>query len=366
MATSPMESILSGNIYKMSEIKYSKIAIVKLSAMGDIIHSMVVLQYIKKANPNIQIDWIVEKGFVPLLENNPDIDNILPVNLKAIKKNKILLFEEIKKLKMYAQNNYDIVIDMQGLLKSAMVSKILGPNVGFDKKSIREKIASLFYEKSFFVPYSENVILRNMHLMSFSLDIGVEKNALMHKKVFLFFSKEDRDKTESYIQEGQKTILHILGSSWDSKIYPKKSFIEIINALEGNHLLVWGNNNEKAYADHVAKHTKARMLPAMNLNELKALISKADLVIGADSGPTHMAWAMNRPSITIFGPTPSKRNVFATDINKTIDCGKEIDPLNLDKKDYCIENIKPFKIIDMAKILLDRKYTTQINNGEIK
>ena len=69
-----------------------KIAIVKLSAMGDIIHAMVALQYIKKENPSIQIDWIVEQGFAQVLENNPHIDNILTVNLKALKKNNWLFF----------------------------------------------------------------------------------------------------------------------------------------------------------------------------------------------------------------------------------------------------------------------------------
>ena len=326
-----------------------KIAIVKLSALGDIVHAMVVLQFIKQAIPNSSIDWIIEERFANVLEHNPYIDTIHCVNLKALKKDKFKFFAELKKIKKYAQNNYDIVIDMQGLLKSAIVSKILGPNVGFDKKSIREKIASLFYAKSFFVPYSENVILRNMDLVSSSLNIDVEKNALTHKEVFLFFSKEDMHKTASYIKEDQKTIIHILGSSWDSKIYPKEKFIDIINAMEGNHLLVWGNNDEKAYSNYVAEHTQAQILPQMNLNELKALISKADLVIGGDSGPTHFAWAMNRPSITIFGPTPSKRNVLETKINKIIDCGKAIDPLKLNKKDFCIHNIDPEKIVKLAK-----------------
>jgi len=326
-----------------------KIAIVKLSALGDIVHAMVVLQFIKQAIPHSSIDWIVEERFSSVLEHNPYIDTIHCVNLKALKKNKNKFFAELKKIKKYAQNDYDIVIDMQGLLKSAIVSKILGPNVGFDKNSIREKIASLFYGKSFFVAYSENVILRNMNLVSSSLKIDVEKNALADKEVFLFFSKEDMHKTASYIKEDQKTIVHILGSSWDSKIYPKEKFIEIINALEGNHLLVWGNGDEKAYSSYVAEHTQAHILPAMDLNELKALISKADLVIGGDSGPTHFAWAMNRPSITIFGPTPSKRNVLETKINKVIDCGKEIDPLKLNKKDFCIHNIDPEKIVKLAK-----------------
>jgi heptosyltransferase-1 len=329
-----------------------KIAIVKLSALGDIVHAMVVLQFIKQAIPNSSIDWIIEESFATILDHNPYIDRIHCVHLKALKKDRSQFFTELKKLKKYAQNNYDIVIDMQGLLKSAIVSKILGPNVGFDKNSIREKIASLFYEKSFFVSYSENVILRNMDLVSSSLNIDVTKNALTNKEAFLFFSKEDMHKTASYIKEDQKTIVYILGSSWKSKIYPKEKFIEIINALEGNHLLVWGNSDEKASARYVAEHTQAYMLPSMNLNELKALIAKADLVIGGDSGPTHFAWAMNIPSITIFGPTPSQRNVLETKINKVIDCGKEIDPLKLDKKDFCIKKIHPFKIVQIAKVLL--------------
>jgi len=329
-----------------------KIAIVKLSALGDIVHAMIVLQLIKQAIPNSSIDWIVEERFAGILEHNPCIDTIHYINLKALKKDKFKFFAELKKIKNYAQNNYDTVIDMQGLLKSAIVSKLLGPNNGFDKNSIRETIASLFYEKSFYIPYSENVIIRNMNLVSSSLNINIEENTLTDKEAFLFFLKEDMHKTAFFIKEDQKTIVYILGSSWDSKIYPKEKFIEIINALEGNHLLVWGNSEEEIYASYVAEHTQAHMLPSMNLNELKALISKADLVIGGDSGPTHFAWAMNRPSITIFGPTPSKRNVLETKINKVIDCGKEINPLSLNKKDFCIQDIDPERIVKLAKELL--------------
>jgi len=125
-----------------------KIAIVKLSAMGDIIHAMVALQYIKKSNPTLQIDWIVEQGFTFVLEGNPHIDNILPVNLKAIKKDKFKIIEQIKLVRTYAKNNYDLVIDAQGLMKSAMTAMLLGKNrAGFSKNSIREGIASYFYEQ---------------------------------------------------------------------------------------------------------------------------------------------------------------------------------------------------------------------------
>jgi heptosyltransferase-1 len=329
-----------------------KIAIVKLSAMGDIVHAMVVLQYIKKQIPKCQIDWIVEEIFVDVLKYNPHIDNILPINLKSIKKDKKQLFSQITLVKKYAQNNYDLVIDAQGLVKSAIVSKILGKNCGFDKNSIREKIASYFYKKSFFIPYEENVIKRNYFLVMKSLKLNENILDLSTKESFLFFRKEDKEITLPFLSVKEKNIVYILGSSWKSKVYPKEKFVEIINKLDGNHLLVWGSDEEKKSAEYIARQCNAKMLPKMTLNELKALISSANLVIGGDSGPTHMAWALNRPSITIFGPTPSYRNTLTTSINRVLDCGNKVDPKDLDKSDYCIREIQVEKILKIAKGLL--------------
>ena len=97
-----------------------KIAIVKLSALGDIVHAMVVLQFIKKNNHKITIDWIVEENYRQLVENSPDINEVHSINLKAVKKNKSirLLFLELNKLRKIGR--YDLVIDMQGLIKSAI------------------------------------------------------------------------------------------------------------------------------------------------------------------------------------------------------------------------------------------------------
>lgn len=99
-----------------------------------------------------------------LLKNNPHIDNILEVNLKSIKKNKREIFTQYKILRGYSKNSYDIIIDAQGLLKSAIVSKIIKVAkviAGFDKESIREGLASLFYNKKIHISYSENTIDRN-------------------------------------------------------------------------------------------------------------------------------------------------------------------------------------------------------------
>lgn len=316
-----------------------RIAIVKLSALGDIVHAMVVLQYIKKNIPDIVIDWYVEQKFSDILINNPHIDNIFELNLKN---NKIGFLKEYKKLKKLSSNNYDLVIDLQGLIKSAIVSKILCKNViGFDKNSLRESLASIFYTKSFSIAYEKNVINRNIELISKALDLEIPN--LQEKKPFLF--------TKSKLNI-KPTLLIIVGSSWPSKIYPKEHFIKIINSLHVDTFVSWGNQTEEEDAKYICNNTNAQLLPKLTIDELKDIVLNSSLVIGADSGPTHMAWAMNIPSITIFGPTPSQRNTLQTQINLTIDCKKEIDANCLDKNDFCIQKIDPKDIIEKAKKLL--------------
>jgi heptosyltransferase-1 len=313
------------------------IGIVKLSALGDIVHAMVVLQYIKKNIPNTTIDWFVEERFAGVLQNNPDIDTVHSVKLKN---NKLGLLKEYKKLKKL--KSYDLVIDLQGLIKSALVSRILSKNViGFDKNSLRESLASCFYKKSFSISYETNVIVRNLTLVSKALDF--EMPDLQTKKPFLYSKSKLNFKP---------SLLVCVGSSWDSKIYPKEQFIEIINALHVESFIAWGNENEKNSAEFISAKTDATVLPKLSLDELKSVLSNSSLVIGGDSGPTHMAWASNVPSITIFGPTPSQRNSLTTDINLTVDCEKNINANNLDKNDFCIQNINPEKIINLAKGLL--------------
>ena len=123
-----------------------KIAIVKLSALGDIIHAMVVLQYIKKFNQNIEIDWVVEEQYSDILTFNNDINRIHVVKLKEAKRKKSirLLIDNLKTLKQLGP--FDLVIDMQGLIKSAIIARLLTSKllIGFSKNSSRER----FYKES--------------------------------------------------------------------------------------------------------------------------------------------------------------------------------------------------------------------------
>ncbi|MFA6052491.1 MAG: lipopolysaccharide heptosyltransferase I [Methylobacter sp.] len=329
-----------------------KIAIVKLSALGDIVHAMVALQFIKAYSADIRIDWIVEERFAGVLENNPDIDNILTVNLKSLKTNKAGFFQQFKKIRSYADNDYDLVIDAQGLIKSAVTAKLLGKHIaGFDADSIREKAASWFYDVKIACAYDANTIDRNALILSRPLGIGITSEQILSKKPFLFFKNED-PQIYDYLLKDRQNIVLVIGSTWDSRNYPPDKFVKIAQALQQNCLVIWGSEKEKAAAEWMATQSELiKVMPKLDLNSLKALIANADLLIGNDTGPTHMAWALNRPSITIFGPTPISR-VYQTDINKVVNSASFVNPYKLNKQDYSIKDIDEQEIIGLAKLLL--------------
>ncbi len=326
-----------------------KIAIVKLSALGDIIHTMIVLQFIKKYRPDCIIDWIVEKKFKSILDNNPDINKIHSINLSKVKKRKspILLLKELKKIRQFGK--YDLVIDAQGLLKSAIVARFLGAKkiYGFDKNSIREPIASFFYHNKISIKYNKNTIDRNVAVICEHLDIKISSNDIINKSPFLFFN-------DSFTIYEKDYIVFIVNSNWENRNYPLEKFVEIANNIKLKCFVAWSNKNEQNKALWMSKESNyIEILPKLDLNKLKSIINSARLLIGNDTGPTHIAWGLNIPSITIFGPTPENR-VYKTPINKTIKSNSIINHRKLNKKDDSIKNIAVSDIVTMAKKLLNK------------
>jgi len=331
-----------------------KIAIVKLSALGDIVHAMVALQFIKARFPDSQIDWLVEQGFAEVLRHNPDITNLLMVNLKSLKTNKAAIFQQISQVRRYANNHYDLVIDAQGLIKSAVTARLLGKKVaGFDAQSVREKAAAWFYHEAFTCAYDTNTIDRNAFILSEPLGFQISHEQILNKQPFLFFQNEDRI-IYDYLSKDKANIVLVISSTWESRNYPAEKFVNIANALQQNCLVIWGNEAEKQKAEKMAEQSQfIQVVSRLDLNSLKALISHADLLIGNDTGPTHIAWGLNRPSITIFGPTPISR-VYQTDINKVIKSASVVNPYKLNKQDYSIQDIDEQGIIAMAGALLSQ------------
>jgi len=329
-----------------------KIAIVKLSALGDIVHAMVVLQFIKKYNPAIEIDWIVDEVYKDLLNNHPDINKVHLIQLKKAKQSKsfFLLFKELNKVRKFG--SYDLVIDMQGLLKSALISRLIPSSItlGFDKNSIRERIASIFYHQTFKYGYDKNVVNRNFELLKFALDLPSNNEDIHHKLPFLFPSIGNLTSGFSSIKNN---IILIPGASHKSKRYPVEGFAKLTNLLDANYLVIWGNNEERLLAKkmkNLAPHVN--ICEKLSIDALILLVSKANLVIGSDTGPTHLGWALNVPTITLFGSTPGYRNTFITDKNKIIESDSDVNPYRIDQNDYSIRDISIDEIVKTAKSLL--------------
>jgi heptosyltransferase I len=329
-----------------------KIAIVKLSALGDIVHAMVVLQFIKKFNNKILVDWVVDESFKDLLEFHPDIHKLYTVKLKNAKKKKsfYLLYKELKRTQQFGP--YDLVIDMQGLIKSALIARFIPSKItlGFEKSSARESLASIFYNKVFKISYNKNVIERNFELIKFALDFPFNLEDLLSKLPFLH---SDQRYINASLSDIKKNIILIPGASFASKQYPVENFAEVIHLLDANYFIVWGNDEEKLLADkikHLAPHVN--ICEKLSIESLISLVSQIDLIIGPDTGPTHIGWALNVPSITIFGPTPGYRNTLVTAKNKIIESESDVNPNRINKNDYSISGINAIKVVEIAKSLL--------------
>ncbi len=330
-----------------------RIAIVRLSALGDIINSALILQFIKQKYPDAQIEWVCEEGFAPIISEHPLLHAVHTVAIKRAKKTKSLslLLQTISKLRSLGK--FDKIIDLQGLLKSALVARFIGKNIyGFDKESIREGIACSFYKYYAHIPYEENSIWRTLVLTSTALQMQISKEMVENKEPSLSYKKED-DITQHLLSNKEKNIAFVIGASWPSKTYPKENFVELASKLNANIILIWGSNNEKEDALFIQENTKnTHISPKLSLVQLTALINSVDLIIGNDTGPTHIAWAMNRPSITLFGPTPASKMMWQSKINLAIESDSKVDPLKLNRSDMSIKEISPETIYEKAKGLL--------------
>ena len=325
-----------------------RIAIVRLSALGDIIQSMIVIQFIRNRYPQCTIDWVVDKKFSEIVILNNLVDNVIEIRLSEIKKSKNIfhLIEHFAELRKVPK--YDFVIDTQGLLKSAIISKIIPSieTIGFDRKSARESLASFFYSRSFNIPYETNVIERYCLLISKALNIKISRKNILDKESIFQIPKNNNSE--------ERIVSIIIGASFDSKVYPIENYRLIIEQLDSKFICLWGNNSEFKLAKKLSEINSKIFVPEKTtIAKLLEIISTSSLVIGGDTGPTHLAWALNIPSITLFGPTPGYRNMFESRKNLKLESGSKVNPYKINKGDRSIAEIDPRDILRSAEQLLE-------------
>ncbi|RKV27281.1 lipopolysaccharide heptosyltransferase I [Helicobacter pylori] len=334
-----------------------KIAIVRLSALGDIIVSAVFLAAIKECLPNAQIEWFVDERFSAILEHSPYIDKLHPIALKSALTtfNPLKIFKLFKSLRAY---EYDIIIDMQGLVKSALITQMLKApkKVGFDYASARESLSAFFYSQKVSIAYDEPILKRNFTLLSHALNLPKKEISQGLSSRFKVFSYQDSPKINALNwNQNKPKILFVLETSQINKTYPTERFKELALALENFQIcLLWHADEKKATTlYHALKHQcDVLLLPKLTLNEVKALLFKMDLIIGGDTGITHLAWALQKASITLYGNTPMERFKLESPINVSLTGNSNA---NYHKKDFSIQNIEPKKIKECVLNVLKEK-----------
>ena len=318
------------------------------------------IQFIRKHIANAHISWFCDARFEQIARLLAGVDEVVALPLKD---KKFLKSFEILRQK---QGQFDIIIDLQGLLKSALVSRILGKNIfGFDRFSAKEGMASIFYTHKYSCNYDKNIILRNLELCAFALNFSFdEKEILAKEPCFLkksrILNKNSRipsDETRIPNENSRipnKKILIAPFASESSKCYAH--FASVIKGAKefAQCFLVAGSEIEREKAAKLAS-SGATLLAPLDLAQILEFMDTCDLIIGNDSGITHLAWAQNYATITLFGNRSGARNAFATPKNLIIQATPkhEIDAFHIDKSDFCINDIDPAQIIAKAKGLCD-------------
>ena len=311
------------------------------------------IQFIRKHIANAHISWFCDARFEQIARLLAGVDEVVALPLKD---KKFLKSFEILRQK---QGQFDIIIDLQGLLKSALVSRSLGKNIfGFDRFSAKEGLASIFYTHKYSCNYDKNIILRNLELCAFALNFSFdEKEILAKEPCFLKNSRIPSDESRIPDKNSRipnKKILIAPFASESSKCYAH--FASVIKGAKefAQCFLVAGNKPEREKATKLAS-SGATLLAPLDLAQILEFMDTCDLIIGNDSGITHLAWAQNYATITLFGNRSGARNAFATPKNLIIQATPkhEIDAFHIDKSDFCINDIDPAQIIAKAKGLCD-------------
>ena len=298
-----------------------------------------VIQFIRKHIANAHISWFCDARFEQIARLLAGVDEVVALPLKDKK------FLKSFGVLRQKQGQFDIIIDLQGLLKSALVSRSLGKNIfGFDRFSAKEGLASIFYTHKYSCNYDKNIILRNLELCAFALNFSFDEKEILAKEPC--FLKNSRIPS--------KKILIAPFASESSKCYAH--FASVIKGAKefAQCFLVAGSELEREKATKLAS-SGATLLAPLDLAQILEFMDTCDLIIGNDSGITHLAWAQNYATITLFGNRSGARNAFATPKNLIIQATPkhEIDAFHIDKSDFCINDIDPAQIIAKAKGLCD-------------
>ncbi len=279
-----------------------------MSSLGDIVHTLPAFQSLRRNCPTVQISWIVEPIGAALLENFAGIDRILVFDLKA-RKGWIARVRYLIGFTRRWRRQFDVILDFQGLIKSALLSFLLGGRrLGFGFRNAREPLAALFYSRrAAYFPENHHVIYKNMHLLSLA---GIRDDAVEYPVQAWRPSRQLSEFLEQGNWGGKGWIVLNVGGGWPSKILSEKQWRQIAAGLKNEYpvVMLWGNEKERETAAAVSRQCGVRLAPFLNFNDLIYFIAHALLVISGDTLALHLADMTRTPAVGIFGPSSPRRN----------------------------------------------------------
>lgn len=287
--------------------------IIRLSSLGDIIHTLPAFSVLRKNIPEAKISWIVENKGKEILDFVPGVNKIIVAQTEGWRINRRKFWKELSLLKRELKNENQVALDFQGLVKSGFIAYLSSAKkrIGFHKKNLRESLAALFYtERLEEIPETMHVISKNLKLLTM---IGIEEEKYEFPLTLPDeFSESAKTKLREKGYDGQKKlVLFNVGAAWETKRWFTERWIELIEKMKKKEffpLILWGSKEEKALADIIHEKTQVPLSPFLSLKEVMAVIKESSLLISGDTFALQVACAFSRPVVGIFGPTNPRRN----------------------------------------------------------
>ncbi|MGI8811825.1 MAG: lipopolysaccharide heptosyltransferase I [Pyrinomonadaceae bacterium] len=313
-----------------------KLLIVKLGAIGDIIHTLPALSAIRRAFPAAEIDWVAERRSAEVLREHPILNKLIEVDTRRWRSGTpvaTVLAEVGREIVGLRRAEYDIAIDLQGLIKSAAIAKACGAaeRWGFSRKDLREPAGRLLLNHAVAMPPQMHVIHKNLTLAQTALDIPVDDRI----EFGIATSDADCREAETIVAAiGPKFAILNPAGGWVTKLWHAEKFGMLADRIYAEHGLatvVATGPAETELTERVLAASRLAKIIAVqpSLKGFFELVKLADVYVGGDTGPTHLAIAAGAPVVGIFGPTEWWRNgslnpfdicVERVDIACRIDC----------------------------------------------
>ena len=278
-----------------------RVLIIKTSSLGDVIHTLPALTDAAHAIPGIRFDWVVEEGFAEIPSWHPAVDQVIPVAIRRWRKNlwQTLKSGEWKAFKQRVrERKYDLVIDAQGLVKSAWLTRyVKAPVAGLDRYSAREGWASRFYDRRLSVATGQHAVERVRQLFAMALAYDLPEG----------IGDYGLDLERLQLPPAAPYVVFLHGTTWATKHWPEAYWRELAERMGRRKLevrLPWGNPAEKARAERIAQGlNNCQVLPKLNLAGVARVLAAAKACVAVDTGLGHLAAALDVPTISLFGPT---------------------------------------------------------------